>query len=133
MLLEDGPAPSLWWDRVPRTLTSQDLLTILPLIPKPTGRLVVVMDNGSLHVSHVVQYALPALKAQGIELYYLPPYSPELNAIERVLGGIKHHGLPVRRYATVPDLVEAIDEAFSEAEARLLTRRQCLHQLSPAA
>jgi hypothetical protein len=132
VLQEDGPAPSLWWDRVPRPLTSQDLLTLLPAIPKPSGRLVVVLDNGSIHVSRTVKAALPALKAQGIELYYLPPYSPELNAIERVFGGIKHHGLPARRYPSVPDLIGAVDQAFTEAEARLLTRHQCLHQLSPA-
>jgi putative transposase len=133
VLLADGPTPSLWWDRVPRTLTSPDLLAILPAIPNPTGRLVVVMDNGSLHVSRMVKDALPSLKAQGIELYYLPPYSPELNDIERVFGGIKHHGLPKRRYPTVPDLLDAVDQAFTEAEVRLLARHQSLHQLSPAA
>lgn len=133
VLLEDGPTPSLWWDCVPRPLTSPDLLAVLPAIPNPTGRLVVVLDNGSLHVSRLVQQARPALRAQGIELYFLPPYSPELNAIERVFGGIKHHGLPERRYVTVMELITAVHQAFTEAEARLLARHQCLHQLSPAA
>lgn len=91
------------------------------------------MDNGSIHVSRVIKDALPALKAQGIELYYLPPYSPELNAIEAVFGGIKAHGLPQRCYPTIPALLEAVDTAFTEAEARLLARKHPSHQLRPAA
>jgi len=31
--------------------------------------------------------ALPALQKQGTAFYYLPPYSPELNAIEPIFGG----------------------------------------------
>ncbi len=106
---------------------------VLQAIPRPQGRLVVVLDNGSIHGSHVIQNARPALKAQGIELYYLPPYSPELNAIEAVFGGIKAHGLPERRYPTVPALLEAVNTAFAQAEARLLARHHALHQLRTAA
>ena len=117
----------LLWDMAPRSLTSRDLLAVLPDVPRRTGRLVVVLDNGSIHVSHVIKAALPELKAQGIELYYLPPYSPELNAIEAVFGGIKHHGLPERCYTSVAALMEAIDTAFAEAHQRLLARHQRLH------
>src|SRR5207244_3870629 len=79
---EPIPEPMLIWDKVPRSLTSADLLLVLQDVPKRNGRLVVVMDNGSMHVSHVIKEALPALKEEGIEFYYLPPYSPELNDIE---------------------------------------------------
>lgn len=133
LLIQDGAAPGLFWDAAPRSLTSQDLLVVLQAIPRPQGRLVVVLDNGSIHGSRVIQDALPELKAQGIELYYLPPYSPELNAIEAVFGGIKAHGLPERRYPTVPALLEAVNTAFAQAEARLLARHHALHQLRTAA
>jgi transposase len=133
ILIADGPEPLLIWDRVPRSLTSQDLLLVLQDVPKRNGRLVVVLDNGSMHVSRVIKEALPKLKEEGIEFYYLPPYSPELNAIERVFGGIKHHDMPERSYATVPALMDAVDAAFTAAEARLLSRCQCAHSLRPAA
>jgi transposase len=133
ILIPDGPDPMLIWDKVPRSLNSQDLLTVLQDVPKQNGRLVVVMDNGSLHISHVIKEALPALKERGVEFYYLPPYSPELNAIEPIFGGIKHHDLPQRSYTTVPELMDAIDAAFTSAEARLLARCQHEHQLWPAA
>lgn len=133
ILIADGPEPMLIWDKVPRSLTSQDLLLVLQDVPKRNGRLVVVMDNGSMHVSHVIKEALPKLKEDGIEFYYLPPYSPELNDIERVFGGIKHHDMPARSYPTVPALMDAIDEAFTAAEARLINRCQPAHSLRPAA
>ena len=133
ILIEDGPEPMLIWDRVPRTLTSPDLLLVLQDVPKRNGRLVVVMDNGSLHVSHMIKEALPKLKAEGIEFYYLPPYSPELNAIERVFGGIKHHDLAARRYATVDGLMDAVDEAFTAAETRLIAKHHRAHQPCQAA
>jgi transposase len=133
ILIPDGPEPMLIWDKAPRSLTSQDLLTVLQDVPRRGGRLVVVMDNGSIHISHVITDALPGLKEQGVEFYYLPPYSPELNLIEPIFGGIKHHDLPERSYATVPELMDAIDTAFTTAEARLLARCQREQQLRPGA
>lgn len=133
ILIADGPEPMLIWDKVPRSLTSADLLLVLQDVPKRNGRLVVVMDNGSMHVSHVIKDQLPALKEEGIEFYYLPPYSPELNDIERVFGGIKHHDMPQRSYPTVDALMDAVDQAFIAAEARLTKRRQPAQSLRPAA
>ena len=43
-----------------------------------------VLDNASLHVSKVVKAQRKELARLGIYLYYLPPYSPELNEIEAV-------------------------------------------------
>lgn len=130
-----GRAPALWWDAVPRTLRSEDLLLILEAIPRGDGELVVVLDNASLHRSHVVQEALPALAERGISLYYLPPYSPELNAIEPLFGVIKATDMPERTYPSVPLLLDAINAGFARCEARLLERtpRRTRQQLRPAA
>lgn len=131
-LVADGPAPSLTWATAPRTWTSDDLVLFLrEAIPRGLGLLVVVLDNGAIHTSGVVKAARRALGQQGIVLYYLPPYSPELNAIEPVFGGIKHHDLPERSYDSVSALTEAVDGAFTRAEERLVARSQ--HQLRPAA
>lgn len=133
VLIADGAPPALWWDSVPRSLTSQDLLSVLPAVPNPTGRLVVVLDNGSIHRSRLIQEAQPDLQLHGIELYYLPPYSPELNAIEAVFGGIKAHDLPARRYTTLPALLDAVDASFTAAETRVHARHRSLHPPRPPA
>jgi len=107
---------------VPRTLRSADLLVILEAIPRGAGELVVVLDNASLHRSHVVQEALPALAGRGIRLYHLPPYSPELNAVESLFGVIKSTEMPERTYTTLPELLAAVGDAFGRCERRLLDR-----------
>lgn len=127
----EGTKPELWWDTAPRTLRSEDVLRILEAIPRPggvgaksKGALVVVLDNASIHVSHVIQDARPALRRKGIHLYNLPPYSPELNLIEPYFGVVKHTEMPERTYRTVPALIEAIDQAFSRCEKRLVNHSQ---------
>jgi putative transposase len=129
--IPDGPERSLWWDAVPRTLRSEDLLLVLDGIPRGTGDLIVVLDNASMHRSRVVQEAVPALAERGIHLYYLPPYSPELNAIEPLFGVLKYTDMPERTYATIPALLDAINRGFVRSEARLLQRMP--QQLRPAA
>jgi putative transposase len=118
-LVKQDPSPSLTWDTAPRTLRSRDLLAFLPGIPRRADRpLVVVLDNGSLHRSAEVKAALPALWAQRIYLYFLPPYSPELNAIEPVFRVIKHQEMPERTYTSDTALTAAVDTAFAAYETR---------------
>lgn len=125
VLVADGPTPSLTWATAPRTLTSADLVEFLQeAIPRGSGRWVVALDNGAIHTSKVVKGARRALRQQDIVLYYLPPYSPELNAIEPVFGVIKHYDLPQRSYGSVPALMEAVDGAFTRAQQRLVARSE---------
>lgn len=119
----DGPQPALTWGLQRGSLVSGQLVDFVQRLPRlPDKPLVVVLDNGSLHVSWVVKEALPALRAQRIYLYYLPAYSPKLNEIEAVFGGIKAHDLPERSYADWEHLEAAITDGFTQAEGRLLQR-----------
>src|SRR5262249_25753143 len=90
-----------------------------PPAPVPT---VVVLDNGSIHRSRATRAAIPALWRRGVYLHFLPPYSPDLNAIEPVFRAIKHHGMPERRYATIPALLAAVHAAFTTYEEALITK-----------
>jgi hypothetical protein len=80
---------------------------------------VVVLDNASAHVSRTVKAALPALEAAGVLLYYLPPYSPELNRIEERWRHVQDEALPVRSYRTLEDLRTAVEDALTKHAARL--------------
>jgi putative transposase len=88
----------------------------LPPAPVPT---VVVLDNIGFHRGALVRAWRAALHQCGVYLYYLPPYSPELNAIERLFRTIKHHELPERRYASLDALEAAVIAAFERQEAKL--------------
>ncbi|MDQ5850915.1 MAG: transposase, partial [Chloroflexota bacterium] len=75
-------------------------------------RCVIVLDNYSVHRSQAVTDYLPRLQAAGIEFFFLPPYSPDLNLIEGVWRHVKHEAMPVRSYATAQALQAAVDEAL---------------------
>jgi len=115
-----APAPQL--DAVPfeRTLTSDDLLAYLrERLPVAGVPRVVVLDNAGMHTSKVVKAARSGLAKQGIYLYYLPAYSPELNRIEAVFKQVKHHEMPVRSYTSKADLRKAVEDAFDSYRRRL--------------
>ena len=59
-------------------------------IKKPT---VVVLDNASFHRSHLIQKKIPEWKTKELYIFYLPPYSPQLNMIEILWRKIKHEWL----------------------------------------
>lgn len=80
-------------------------------------RCVVVLDNYSVHHSQAVTNARPGLTAAGIELFYLPPYSPELNLSEGLWRHIKHEAMPVRSYRTAQALQAAVDHALDQQVA----------------
>lgn len=114
-----APVPSL--DAVPleRTLTSDDLITYLKSRPRAEVPRVVVLDNAGIHTSKVMKAARPGLAKLGISLYYLPPYSPELNRIEPVFKQVKHHDMPTRSFTSKADLRKAVEEGFETYRRRL--------------
>ena len=67
---------------------------------------VVVMDNLSAHKVHGVRQQI---EAAGAELLYLPPYSPDLNPIEKAWSKLKQ----LLRAAKTRSK-EALDQAISE-------------------
>ena len=114
-----GPAPFLDWHGRPTHLGSDEVIGLLAIRQRTELPLIVVLDNASFHHSLDMQDAIPELWKRGIYLYYLPPYSPELNAIERLFRTIKHHDLPERTYPTLAQLTFAVEAAFARQEARL--------------
>jgi hypothetical protein len=122
----DGPVPALHWVGYAGTWRGEHLVRLCAeLLEGPLAVAVptmIVLDNASYHHARVVRDALPALAAHGLTLWYLPPYSPQLNAIERVFRAIKHTRLPERRYATLAALQAAVDDAFDAHERHLIAK-----------
>ncbi len=124
-LVPEGPYTALYWVHFPGTFRADHIVRLceqLPPVPVPT---VVVLDNASIHTSTIVKAARPALRVRRTFLYYLPPYSPELNDIERLFRTVKYHDLPERRYPTMTLLDTAVQQAFTTAEERLVANH-CL-------
>ena len=112
-------------------LKSDDLIAFLSSLELTDSLTVVVLDNASMHRSKLVKAARRELVKQGIVLYFLPPYSPELNLIEPVFGVIKYHDMPERSYTSIDDLTQAVDAAFHRTNQRISFKTQ--QRLRPAA
>ena len=112
----------LHWMTSRRHLGSADLLHFLRELPPAPVPTVIVLDNAGLQRSQEVRAARAELWQRRIYLFYLPPYSPELNDIERLFRTIKHHELPERRYPTFDALDTAVVAAFKRQEAKRLTK-----------
>ena len=85
------------------------------LVPTLSKGDVVVMDNLSSHKGPRVE---TLIKAAGAELRYLPPYSPDMNPIEKAYSKLKAF---LRKIAarTVSGLMNALDacaDIFKSAE-----------------
>jgi putative transposase len=126
-----GPAPRLAASAFERTLTSDDLLEYLRSLPAAKVPRVVVLDNAGMHTSKAFKARREELARQGIYLYYLPAYSPELNRIEPVFKQIKHHEIPRRSHKSKAELRASVERGF-ESYGRKLDPKS-VEELRPAA
>jgi putative transposase len=126
-----GPSPRLDVFTAERTWNSYDLIGFLKALPWSKVARVVVLDNAGFHTSKVIRRARKGLTASGIYLYFLPPYSPELNRIEPVFRQLKHQEIPHRSYTTRSGLREAVERGFDNYGQKLRLKSQ--RQLRPAA
>jgi putative transposase len=126
-----GRSPRLEVFTAERTWDSHDLLGFLKALPWAKAPRVVVLDNASLHTSKVVRQARRSLAAAGIYLYFLPPYSPELNEIEPVFRQVKYQEIPVRSHTSRSGLREAVEVGFAGYRRKLRPKHP--PELSPAA
>jgi putative transposase len=122
-----GPETALTWMLAPRHFDAIDLVHFLYELPAPDVPTVVVLDNAGFHRGSDIRAHRPDLRARRIYLYYLPPYSPELNDIERLFRTIKHCELPERVYPTIEGLEAAVDIAFAHREQQFVTK----HSIQP--
>jgi transposase len=58
--------------------------------------IVFILDNASFHKSKEVQECAEEFKQKNITLKFLPPYSPELNRIEKFWHTVKHYWMDVK-------------------------------------
>ena len=81
------------------------LMAVAKRVDKP---LVVILDNASIHTAKKYQSYWDLLTDEGITLYFLPPYCPELNRIEILWKKMKYQWLPFKSF-TPFELEQAIE------------------------
>jgi hypothetical protein len=104
-----------------KTKRSADFIMLLEEMDRVYGPLpgvarkpvVIVLDNGPIHVSKATRKALEA-RAHWLTVEWLPKYAPELNDIERSWRDLKSHHLAHRTFADEADLEKAIHQAVAQ-------------------
>ena len=101
-----------------KTKRSADFIALLEMLdglhgPRPglpTEPVVIVLDNGPIHVSKATTAALAA-RAHWLTVEWLPKYAPELNDIEVVWRDLKAHHLAHQTFSDADALDRAIQAA----------------------
>ena len=96
------------------------LVFLMALLLAYAGKKIrLVCDNGRFHTTKAVQQFLAA-QHDKIEVYWLPPYCPSLNLIERLWGHLKRTVLANVLYSHLADLVTA----FRKGVRRVTSNRE---------
>ena len=93
-LLSSGKVLSAkYWENTTADVFVGFLNWIRQQVDKP---LTVILDNASIHRAKSIAPLTAWLAQQGVTLYFLPAYSPELNRIERLWHKIKYTWMAVK-------------------------------------
>ena len=84
------------------------------LVPELRPNDIVIMDNLSAHKS---EPTLELIRGIAAEVLFLPPYSPDLNPIEKMWSKIKN-SLRSSAARDLPKLIDAIARALNEVSAQ---------------
>jgi transposase len=99
-------------------INGESFLHYVEQILKPSLKAndIVIMDNLGSHKSDAVR---KAIRETGAKLFFLPPYSPDLNPIEQAFSKIKH-GLRKAKERTMETLWKRIGTLI-----QTLTKKEC--------
>lgn len=81
------------WEAIERPTRQDDVIAFFDRLSEQIGTLphIVVLDNAGIHRSKAVERCRRRWARQGLGLFFLPPYSPELNRIEILWKQAKHY------------------------------------------
>jgi transposase len=75
---------------------------------------ILVLDQAGWHSA--VDLEIP----ENIEFIYLPPYSPELNPVERLWQWLKRHSLRNRFFSDLDSVMDSVQECLQKASRQFL-------------
>jgi len=92
-----------------------------------TGRRVVVISDNATYHHSLLHKNWRARYAEDFSLDYLPPYSPDLNPIERVWKLVRRRCIHSRYCGTLEEVIAAVEAEFANWSRRNETfRRLCV-------
>ena len=83
---------------------------------------VIVLDNARPHTARKVKQLLKVWQKRGLYIFYLPPYSPQLNIIERLWKEFKEGWLKPADYQCADSLFYAVDRICANIGKQLFMK-----------
>jgi transposase len=110
------------------TLNAETFLAFLHKLSRhrrPSKTLRIVLDNSAYHHAQLLRPWLSRHR-NALQLEFLPPYSPDLNPIERVWKLTRRLCVHNRYFPTLDSLVDAVSDQFAAwAKSNAILRRLC--------
>jgi len=99
----------LFFEVLETTLNSDRFISFMDrFVAQTIKKTVVILDNCPIHKSKKFMAKIEEWKEQDVWIYFLPPYSPELNLIEILWRRIKYQWLPFDAYLCFQNLKERL-------------------------
>ena len=97
----------VYWKKADRGNGGSFILFLRQLLQNnPNKKIAIILDNASQHTCGKVKQFLQ--RYPRIKLYFLPPYSPEYNPIERFWGWLKKHVYGSKSYEQIQEVTKRI-------------------------
>lgn len=84
----------------------------------------VVLDNAKIHTAKNVLSRIQIWQKRGLFIFKLPPYSPQLNIIERLWKELKEGWLRPKDYCSADDLFFAVNRICNNVGKQIFLKHQ---------
>jgi transposase len=99
----------LFFDIQETTFNTDKMITFMDnFVAQINKKTVVILDNCPIHKSKKFMAKLEEWKEKDVYIFFLPPYSPELNLIEILWKRVKYQWIPFNAYLCFQNLKSCI-------------------------
>lgn len=106
------------------TLNSDKIIQLIDQFVETTVKqTIIVIDNAPVHHSKAFKAKIQQWREQDVYVYFLSPYSPELNKIEILWRFIKYQWMPFDAYLNI----EKLKERLSNILDNVGTEKYCIN------
>lgn len=100
----------LYFEILETTFNSDRIISFMNrFVEQAVKKTIVILDNSPIHKSKKFMAKIEQWKEKDVLIYFLPPYSPELNLIEILWRRIKYQWLDFDAYKSFENLKEKLN------------------------
>jgi len=101
---------SITYDKVDSEVVIAVFNLFVEQITKDT---VVVVDNAPTHTSKKFKEQMKSWEEKGLRIFFLPPYSPQLNPIEQLWKFMKYYWIELDAYKSVENMKDYVEKVIT--------------------